>query len=330
MAIHQSELESLSYDDILLVPQHSYINSRDDVNLILKNGKLPVFSAPMKNVSTADFCIELGRLGGVPILHRFFENFQDHLESIKKVSKSGYSFGIAIGINNFEKELRCVFADGCKYVCLDTADGYLQKVIDATNNLRKFRDKNNLDFDIIAGNVAESSGALSLASAGADFIRVGIGNGSACSTRNVTAVGMPDLTAILSCTFIKTSYPNLKLIADGGIKNSGNAVKALAFGADAVMLGGVFARAKETNCNGNYYGMASFKLQTEANKLLKSNEGLTFSFPPEEIRPLSEIMQEFLYGIKSGLSYLGIDDINEIHKSYIEYIKVGRGVIKDL
>ena len=112
------------------------------------------------------------------------------------------------------------------------------------------------------------------------------------------------------------------MLADGGIYNPGRALKSLVWGADGVMIGSLFGRAKESENNGIIFGMSSYELQERMNKTKKSNEGAVTIIPKEEIRPLEEIFNEFTYGLQSGLSYLGIDDINKIHETEIEYIKV--------
>ena len=331
--IIKSKLDPLDYDDVLLVPEHSYIKSRKDVNIFITNKKyMPIFSAPMKGISNVPFIKELSKLGGIGILHRFFSTEAERLESIiqLKVTKN---YGISIGINQWKKELvfvKLAVENGAKFICIDTATGHMQRTIDSVYLLNEYRKENNFNFEIISGNVATYEGSYHLAQAGSDFIRVGIGGGSVCSTRNATSVGVPDLTAIQDCSSIKNLYPNVKIIADGGIKNSGNAIKAFVFGADYVMIGSLFGKSKESNNGGIVHGMSSYKLQNEMGKHLKSNEGLVIQIPQEEIRPLKEIYEEFTWGIKSGLSYLDCSDINELHNQEVTYIKTGNGTLKKL
>lgn len=331
--IIQSKLKPLDYDDVLLVPEHSYVKSRKDVNIFVNNKTYhPIFSAPMRGISNVPFIKELSKLGGIGILHRFFQFEIERLDAIMEL-KGTENYGIAIGINNWEKELDYVkrsVENGAKFICIDTATGHMQRTIDAVYSLNEYRINNKLDFQIISGNVATYEGAYYLAQAGTDFIRVGIGGGSACATRTVTSVGIPDLTAIQDCSNIKLLYPDVKIIADGGIKNSGNAMKAFAFGANYVMIGGLFGKSKESNNGGIVHGMSSYKLQNEMGKHLKSNEGLVTQIPSEEIRPLKEIYEEFTWGIRSGLSYLNCWDINWLHDDEITYIKTGNGTLKKL
>jgi len=322
--IHKSELEPLSYDDIILLPNYSEIDSRDKVNLYLKDKTyMPIFSAPMKNISEPNFIIELDKLGGVGILHRFFEKDEDRYNAVDQISCCK-NFGVSIGINDWKNELRFVeysIRKGCSFICIDTAYGNNENTIDAVEKLSEFR-KNFVGFYIIAGNVIDDLGCLGLIEAGANIIRVNIGSGLQCLTTRSIGIGCPTLTAIKSCSNIKQKYPNVMLLADGGIYNSGQMLKLMAFGGNGSMIGSLFGRAKECENKGLIFGMSSFMLQERMNKTKKSNEGTVTIIPKEEIRPLKEIFDEFTYGLKSGLSYLGCDDINNIHDIDIEYIKI--------
>jgi IMP dehydrogenase len=332
--ISKSELESLDFADVLLVPKHTDVFSRDDINFYVGGkGHHPVFCSPMKGIATPELITQLSYLGGVGLLHRFFETQEERYEAVDKISEYAYTFGVSIGINNWEDELNFVhyaYKHGAEYVVLDVANGNNQRTISATKELYNYRYDHFEEFEIITGNVVTLDGALKLAEAGANFIRVGIGSGGLCSTSNYTGIGMPMLTAIQDCAKVKTHYPDVKIIADGGIKSSGEAMKAFVWGGDWVMCGSLFGRAKEANNNGVMYGMSSSRLQKEMNKIVKSNEGLIREIPREEIKPLKEIYNEFVYNIKSGLSYLNVDDINKIHQADIQYIRTGNGTLKNL
>lgn len=332
--IRQSNLSSLSYDDVLLVPKYSTVDSRDDVNLFYKGeNHYPIFSSPMSNVSNADFIIALDKLNAVGILHRFFKEEKERYESVEKLNDSGATYGVAIGVNNFEKELEFMqFAlnNNCKYICVDVAYGSLQKVLDVIKKVYNYKSNLSQSFELITGNVATLDGSRKLYENGSDYARVGIGNGSLCSSRNKTGCAVPDLTAIKDCAKLNKAKQNIKIIADGGIKTSGEAVKALVFGADYVMVGGLFGRSVEANNGGFLYGMSSKYNQIEMNKKVKSDEGLVKKISENDLQPLSDIFNEFVYGIKSGFSYLGCNDINELHNLDMEYIKVSRNAIKQI
>lgn len=330
--LNKLDVESLSYDDILLLPQSSDIESRDDINLFNSDGYIPIFSSPMVNISEPDVVIEMGRLGGIGILHRFFKYDEERYDAIRYINKEvirfgiNIKFGISIGINDFTEELKVVdFAtkeNRCDFIVIDTASGYLQKTLHAVQLLNNWRGITNTSFKIIAGNVVDFNGCYELARAGADIIRINIGSGLQCLTSKSIGIGCPPLTAIRQSSDIKRLYPNIMLLADGGIYTPGDGLKALAFGADGLMIGSLFGRAIEAKNNGIIYGMSSYKLQDRMNKQRKSNEGTVTIIPKEEMRPLKNIFDEFIYGLKSGMVYLNIKDIVDMHNSHIEYITI--------
>lgn len=329
------ELKKLSSDMIEILPKYSEIKSRDDVNLWIDGENYyPIFSSPMKYISEPELVIELGYLGGIGILHRFFDSQEARHQAVEKIGEYTYDFGVSIGINNFEDELAYVdFAvkHGANKIVIDVASGHNQSTFNAVAELYDFRKNHNFDFDIISGNVVTQEGSEFLARAGCDIVRVSIGSGALCSTSNMTGIGCPTLTALQECAKAKDKYPNLKLIMDGGIRNSGDAVKAFVFGADFVMVGSLFGNAKETNnTKGEIMGMSSYDLQRQMGKRIKSNEGIVKKIDPKNVRPLKDIYEEFCYGIKSGLSYLGVDDINDLHDYKIEYVVVDNGTLKTL
>jgi IMP dehydrogenase/GMP reductase len=329
--IIKSSLEPLDYDDILLLPRRSNIDSRDDVSLVNKHGYIPIFSAPMLSISEPDVVIELDKLGGVGILHRFFTYDQKRYLAVDKIAKANpVNFGVSIGINNFEDELLFALYSTiirhAKFVVIDTASGYMERTMEAVQQLSELRVKYKVDFKIIAGNVVDRLGANDLAMAGADIIRVNIGTGIQCLTSKAIGIGCPPLTAIADCAEIKDKFPDVMLLADGGISNPRRGLESLAFGADGLMIGSLFGRAKEAKNNGKIFGMSSYELQERMNKEKKSNEGTVTIFPKKEIRPLKEIFNEFTFGLKSGMSYLGIDDIKNMHIEEIEYIGVNNNV----
>jgi IMP dehydrogenase len=331
--IYKSELESLDYADVVILPKQTNVYSRDSVNLYMKNKvHHPIFCSPMRGIASPELIVHLGYLGGVGILHRFFEDEADRYNAIEYIGQFSYPFGISVGINNWEDELKLVdfaYALGVNYVCVDSANAHNKRVIDATYALCEHRNQHNMDFEVISGNVVTFEGAMELAKTGVDFMRIGIGNGWLCSTSNYTSIGMPSLTAIQECSRAKLYYP-VKIIADGGVKSSGEAMKAFIWGSDAVMCGSLFGKALEANNGGVMYGMSSSRLQAEMGKQIKSNEGLVKEIPEDELRPLKEIYDELTYGLRSGLSYLNVEDINKIHQADIQYIEVGRNTLKNL
>jgi GMP reductase len=164
------------------------------------------------------------------------------------------------------------------------------------------------DIKLMAGNVITKGGACYLTNCGYDFIRVGIGTSSVCTTRKVTGIGRNNLAAIKDCQW-EAEY----IVADGGIYESGSVAKCFAFGADMVMLGGMLAYSLESEGTDTIYGMASSKLHNEENKTIKSIEGTEIKIDPSKKKPLKEILDQFMWGIKSTCSYLGCDSYKQIH-----------------
>ncbi len=315
-------IREYDYDDVLLTPLTSNVNSREDVNFtfnFLGKKRYPIFSAPMKNVSEVEIIRLLDRLKCIGILHKF-DTLENRLESVDILARDLEMFGVACGLNETDFAVEAT-KRGANFICIDIANGGIKALADMIKRLKDLGVNN-----IMSGNVATYSGVSQLVNAGSEFIRVGVGSGKVCWTRNVTGVGRPQLSALKECKGIYKYFPNTILISDGGISNSGNAVKSFAFGAKAVMLGSVLARAKELN-NEYYYGMASKKLQKEFYGANKSVEGTVI--PVTEHYPLSDIIDEFVYGVKSACTYLDCSDYKYIANNAIP-IEVSRSAIKEL
>lgn len=258
----------LSYDDVLLVPQYSEVNSRQDVNLTTYISprvtlKLPLISANMTDVTGVEMAVTLGKLGALGVLPRFISE-EDEADMVAKVKKEGVIAAAAVGLRNgmFERAEGLVRA-GADVLFLDVAHGHMQKAIEATKSLRQRFGK---VADIVSGNVATYQAANDLFKAGADCVKVGVGPGSICITRIETGFGVPQLSAVMEA--VKAARRHRKtIIADGGAKNSGDIVKALAAGASAVMAGSQFAGTDESpgekvtikgESYKNYYASTSF------------------------------------------------------------------------
>jgi len=274
--------EALTYDDVLLVPQYSDIESRQEINIAndLEEGlrlKVPIIAAPMDTVTESEMAIALGKLGGVGIIHRYSSiKRQCKLVSIAWEELSIYSdayVGAAIGITDDYLERAIQLAhSGAKILCVDVAHGHHLLVERA---IKTIKEALNGGVHIMAGNVATLDAFNDLSDWGADSIRCNIGGGSICSTRIQTGHGLPGLHTILECA--KTDRP-AKIIADGGIRTSGDICKAIAAGADFVMLGSMLAGTIESpgkqiiKASGEkfkvYRGMASKEAPLSANPLL--------------------------------------------------------------
>jgi IMP dehydrogenase len=234
---------ALTFDDVLLKPRYAGF-SRDEISLETQltphvRLRLPVISAPMDTVTESELAIALAKAGGVGIIHRNLTIAEQSTE-VAKVKAVGLLVGAAVGsTSGYEKRVQELVAAGVDVLVVDSAHGHAMKVITAVAYI-----KNHFDVDVIGGNVATSEGAKALITAGADALRVGMGPGAICSTRIVSGMGVPQLTAILDTVKVARHH-NVAVIADGGISYSGDVTKALAAGASCVMLGRLLAATQE-------------------------------------------------------------------------------------
>ena len=310
--------KGLTYDDVLLVPQYSDIESRSEVSLTTEFGRgvelgLPIIASPMDTVSEADMAGTLGELGGISIIHRY-NSIEEQAGMIASLGGE-VLVGAAVGIagDYIDRAIACVEA-GAKVICVDVAHGHHILMKKAIKKIRKAVGKK---IHIMAGNVATLEGFNDLADWGADSIRCNIGGGSICTTRIQTGHGVPGLETIFQCS---KSDRNAKIIADGGIKNSGDIVKALAAGADAVMLGSLLAGTSESpgrtfkDTDGKlrkvYRGMASAEAQKDWRGRVSSQEGVSSSVPWRG--PVGNVIEGLERGIRSGLSYSGARSVKEL------------------
>ena len=316
--------EGLCFDDVLLEPQYSDIESRREIELnnTLKIDefnipfKLPVVSSPMDTVTETDMALALASRGCLGVIHRY-NTIEHQCDIVKQTSPYGV-VGAAIGITGdyYERAAELV-KSGAEVLCLDVAHGHHVMVKKALEVLKS----NFNTIHIMAGNVATLQAFNDLADWGADSIRCGIGGGSICTTRIQTGHGKPTLQTIIDCA---KSDRDVKLIADGGIKNSGDIVKALAAGADFVMLGSLFAGTDEapgdTVFQGGvkhkvYRGMASREAQNAWRGRTSSLEGVASVVPYKG--SVMKIIDELEKGIRSGLSYSGARNITEFQSKAI-------------
>jgi len=316
-------IQALTYDDLLIVPQFSDIKSRKEVSLESRldnniNLFLPIISSPMDTVTETKMAIAMHQAGGLGIIHRY-----NSVEEQANLVHNAYTEGIcnvggAIGVTgDFEARAAALCDAGANVICVDTAHGHHILMKNALETLRNnFGDK----IHIIAGNVATAEGFKALEEWGADSIRIGIGNGSICSTRIKTGFGIPSMTMIFECANIRKKA---KIIADGGIKTSGDIVKALAAGADFVMLGSLLAGTDQSPGelyeSGQhwlrkkykiYRGMASRSAQQDWKGSFSSDEGVSARIPYKG--DLREVLKELRSGIASGFSYAGARNLTDL------------------
>ena len=313
--------EALTYNDVLLVPQYSDIVSRNEVklssNLSDNHFRLPIIASPMDTVSEKDMVVAMADEGGLAIIHRY-NTIEEQIKivesSIANLVNPDSPVAAAIGTTgDYLERAVALVGHGAKILCVDVAHGHhvLMKLA-----FLKLREILGDTVHIMAGNVATLEGYNDLVDWGADSVRCNIGGGSICSTRIQTGHGIPGLHTIIDCA---RSDRNVPIIADGGIRNSGDIVKALAAGADFVMLGSLLSGTDETPGNiintregkfKAYRGMASKDAQVEWRGRTASLEGIATTVPCKG--PVRDILLELERGIRSGLSYSGARSITEL------------------
>ncbi len=322
-------IEALSYDDVLLMPKFSEIKSRSEVILDSELGinlkfSTPIIASPMDTVSGLEMALKLSKLGGVAIIHRY-NNIDEQAAIVRQVKNAGERVGAAIGSSgDYIDRVTALYNAGVNFICIDVAHGHHKMVYNAIHSIR---DHYGPGLHIMAGNVATDEAFEALQAWGANSIRVGIGGGSICSTRIQTGHGVPNITAIMECANVATTAT---LIADGGIKNAGDIVKALAAGADFVMLGSLLAGTDEapgelidTDMHGVvpkkvYRGMASREAQQDWRGKSSAPEGITTTIPYKG--PVELIFNDLIGNIKSGLSYSGAINVRGL-QARAEFIK---------
>lgn len=309
----------LTFNDVLLVPQRSDVRSRREPELRTRLTKTlfldkPFISANMDTVTESPMAIAMSMQGGLGILHRFM-SITDQVREVEKLKDSGAKIlSASIGVNqDFQDRTRALVAAGVNVMTIDIAHGHSVAMFETLKWLKDTFP----EVQVIAGNVATPQACVDLIEAGADAIKVGIGPGSMCTTRVITGCGVPQLTAIAMCAEVARER-NVPVIADGGIKTSGDVVKALAAGAEAVMLGSILSGTLETpgeirHGKKEYRGMAS-----KAAQVSWRGEVPAGMAPEGESRlvaikgHVSDVISELSGGLRSGMSYLNATTIAEI------------------
>ena len=311
--------EALTYQDVLLVPQYSDITSRKEVVLTsfldenLSLG-LPIIASPMDTVSETTMASAMSQLGGMAVIHRY----NSPEEQARMVYESeAMIVGAAIGMTgDYKRRAELLVNAGISALCVDVAHGHHSSMREALAWLKD----NCGDVHVIAGNVATREAFDALADWGADSVRCNIGGGSICTTRVQTGHGIPGLHTIFDCS-TSVNAGNVNIIADGGIRNSGDIVKALAAGADFVMLGSLLAGTDEApgdvfeDATGkqfkSYRGMASRDAQVDWRGTVGTPEGVASVVPYRG--SVHVIVEQLAGGIRSGLSYSGARTIRQLH-----------------
>lgn len=321
---------ALTFDDIALVPQFNNINSRTETHLRTwltskTQIEIPIVPSNMDTVISEELADVLLRHNSYPIFHRF-ASFEVQQGWVKKYQDRMY---ISCGLSDDKyPEVVKLLQMGARGVCIDVAHGHCSRMLDM---IKRFK-RDCPDKEIIAGNVCTGSGVHDLAVAGADAVKVGIGPGSACTTRKVTGFGVSQFTAIKNCAVV-ASKMRIPVIADGGIRGSDDIMKALAAGASSVMIGGMFSKTLESaapkivdETTGEtmvcYRGQASKEFQEDFYGRVKENtvpEGVAFK--SRCTGTADQLLNKLLGGIRSGMTYAGSRHIKEFHRK-VEYVRV--------
>jgi IMP dehydrogenase len=316
---------ALTFDDVLLVPQYSSIKHRSDVNtsvVLHKNLKLeiPLISANMDTVTESAMAIAMAKAGGLGVIHRFL-TIEQQVAEVKKVKKLNLKVGAAVGVKEGEKDrAKALIAAGTDLLVLDIAHGHTEMAGEMLRFLKKLTTT-----PVAAGNVATAEGVVFLAKNGADIIKVGIGAGSACTTRIMTGSGMPQLSAIINCSFAARKY-GFPIIADGGMKIPADLVKALGAGASVAMSGNLLAGTDEApgkiiTKDGKRYkvyrGMASFSANQRRTDKKINKEGFVAE-GAEGLVPyrgsVKDMITTLIGGLRSGMTYAGAKNLAEFRK----------------
>jgi IMP dehydrogenase len=322
--------EALTFDDVTLAPKYSEILP-SEVETSVKLTKhlklrIPLLSSAMDTVTESKMAIALAIAGGIGVIHRNLDIKKQLLE-IKKVKKLKLPVGAAVGAgpNEFVRA-KAIIKEGVDLIVVDTAHGHTKKVAEIIKFIKKLKSSK---IALCAGNIATPEAAKFLIKLGVDIIKVGIGPGSICTTRLVAGIGVPQLSAILS---IRNGLKNknVKIISDGGIKYSGDLAKAFAAGADAVMIGSLFAGTDETpgkliKKNGKFFksfrGMGSVGAMNKgsAERYFQTKQKDTSKYVPEGVEgfakykgDVASILYKLIGGLRSSMGYLGSRTISKI------------------
>ena len=335
--------EALTFDDVTLVPKYSEIlPSEVDTSIKLTDTlklNIPLLSSAMDTITESKMAIAIAKAGGLGVIHRNLD-IKKQIQEIKKVKKQKLLVGAAVGtgLKEFHRA-ELIIKEKVDMIVVDTAHGHTKKVSEMIKFIKKKKSKK---ICLCAGNIATPEAAKFLLKLGVDVIKVGIGPGSICTTRLVAGIGVPQLSAILNVrNGIKNK--NVKIISDGGIKYSGDLAKAFAAGADAVMIGSLFAGTDETpgkliKKNGKLFksfrGMGSVGAMNKgsADRYFQSKQKNNSKYVPEGVEGFAKykgkvenIVFKLIGGLKSSMGYLGSKQIKFLRNKpqFVKITKAG-------
>lgn len=324
----------LSFDDVSIKPCFSNI-SLNEIDLSTSiaenfNLKIPIIASPMDTVCGSEMAIAIGKIGGLGIIHRN-QSIKSQKEEVRKTKKEGVLVGAAIGLSSDIKErIKEIVTGGVDIICLDYSVGHSRRAIEATKYIKK-----KYPCEVMSGNITTLEAIKDYYKNNITIYRYGISNSPVCLSRQISGVGVPLFSAIIETKKISFTK-DIKIIADSGIRTSGDIVKALAAGANSVMLGSMLAGAKESLCdtieiNGKLYkkyrGMGSISSMKKGSKdrYNQNNDKLLQPEGREKLIKhngnLGDILDGILYGVKSGMFKVGAKNIKELRER-AEFIEV--------
>jgi IMP dehydrogenase len=277
----------------------------------------------MRGIVNADFALKLSELGGLAVLHRFYDTDEEWFNELEFLSaQPRCKFGAAIGLEDLNLEK--VIDYNPDILVIDVSNAYTSSLRKYCEFVKKTLISKNSKIILCSGNICTKEGVQNLKDSGVDIVRVGIGGGFLCKTRAVTGVAIPQISALLECSEVK----DIILCSDGGISSSGDFVKAIVGGADCAMSGTLFAKTYESaNKDGLIYGMASKRLMDEMGYTAKSVEGVEKLV--DKKMHLSQFIDEFTWGVRSAGTYLDAKSLDEI-RVHGEFVLCGANSIRNM
>jgi IMP dehydrogenase/GMP reductase len=333
--IHDDQTTNLSFDDILLVPAdrtNTIKRVGADISSTVGNPlnksawlklQLPFIIAPMENISSTKMLEYIAQSGGLGFIQRH-QPIEDRINQAKLLDQRT---GFAVNISEAEDKdfIKRILDLGIKVILIDTAVGHNNLTLNAVSSLRSAIPD---DIHIMCGNVSSFEAYKGLMDAGCDSVRVGIGGGAACTTRLVTGFGVPTMGSIMDIYKRVNPEEVNGIIADSGIKNSGDITKSFASGASAVMMGSLFAGHDE--CDGEtkteFRGLASLEIQLSNGVKDPYSEGVSGNVPYRG--SVNNTVKDLVNGLKSGMSYAGVRTIKQLQKN-TKYIVVSQQVVNE-
>lgn len=334
--------EGLTFDDVLLVPQHSEIKSRSSIDISVKIGKRkykhPIIPANMQTITGSQMAWSIISSGGLAILHRFMP-IEEQIDIVSDITDqvSNTNIAVSVGVKPNDKEYVSKFAEvDVNIFCIDIAHGDSEHCLDMIQWIKSQLPNST----VIAGNVATGEAARRLWLAGADVVKVGVGPGSLCTTRIETGNGVPQLTALMDVFYAQQNLRRIErtkpadisknrtfpFIADGGIKSAGDIVKALCF-ADMVMVGNIFAGCQETPGSSRIVNGVCYK-EYIGSSTHKTNhiEGVSALVPCKGA--YEDILTKMLEGLRSGCSYQGAENLEDLKDNPV-FIRITSAGLKE-